>query len=108
MTKATAKQKPLPEPVTPAAIDIWRGQNRPNPLKEWLNDTYPPRMLQKEFAERAGISQSFLTSLLSDQPPWPARATLRKIIEITEGAVTADMWVEMPDPPPRVDRGETW
>jgi hypothetical protein len=97
MTKAKMRQKPDP-------IEEWRNRSpRPNPLKEWFS-TYPRPMLQKEFAERVGISQSFLTSLLSEQPPWPARQTMRRITEITDGAVTADMWVEMEDPPPRVDR----
>lgn len=82
-----AKTKPVPKPEG-------------NPLKAWFNQ-YPRPMLQREFAERVGISQSFLTSLLSDTPPWPARETLRRIAEVTGGAVTADMWVELADPPPR-------
>jgi hypothetical protein len=71
-----------------------------NPLRVWF-EQFPRPMLQKDFAKLCGISQSFLTALLDDAPPWPMRATLNKITEITKGAVTADMWAKMPDPPPR-------
>lgn len=75
----------------------------PNPLRAWF-ESFPRPMLQKDFAKLAGISQSFLTSLLTDTPPWPSRTVMRKITELTKGAVTADMWVELADPPPRQPR----
>jgi hypothetical protein len=71
-----------------------------NPLRAWFEHR-PRQMLQKDFAKQARISQSFLTSLLSDTPPWPSRAVMRKITELTKGAVTANHWVELEDPPPR-------
>jgi transcriptional regulator with XRE-family HTH domain len=61
-------------------------------------------MLQKDFAQLAGISQSFLTALLSDTPPWPSRATMKRITEITGGTVTANDWMALEDPPPRLSR----
>ena len=71
-----------------------------NPLRVWF-EQFPKPMLQKDFAKLTGMSQSFLTSLLSDRPPWPSRKLMRKITKVTKGAVTAEMWVKMPDPPKR-------
>ena len=73
---------------------------RRNPLRDWF-DQFPRPMLQKDFAQLAGISQSFLTSLLSDTPPWPARRVMREITKLTKGKVTANDWVQMEDPPSR-------
>ena len=58
-------------------------------------------MKQRHFAERLGCTQQYVTLLLSDTPPWPSRRILREIIRITDGAVTADAWLAMSDPPPR-------
>ncbi len=68
-----------------------------NPLRAWFAQE-PKPMLQREFMAKVGISQSFLTSLLSDRPPWPSRETMRRIVKLTNGAVTADQWMAMPDP----------
>jgi hypothetical protein len=59
-------------------------------------------MPQAEFCRRTDISQAFLTTLLHERPPWPARATLRKIVKVTKGAVSADQWLMLDDPPLRV------
>jgi transcriptional regulator with XRE-family HTH domain len=74
-----------------------------NPLRAWLRRK-PKPMTQREFCERVGISQSFLTALLSDTPPWPSRNVMRKITEATEGAVTPDKFVVLEDPPPRLSK----
>lgn len=74
-----------------------------NPLRAWFQK-FPRPMLQKDFAQLAGISQSFLTALLSDAPPWPSRTTMRRIEELTDGEVTAAQWVKLEDPPPRLSR----
>jgi hypothetical protein len=71
-----------------------------NPLRAWFN-RFPKPMLQKDFARLAGISRSFMTLLLSDAPPWPSRMLMRRITELTKGAVTAEDWVRLPDPPKR-------
>jgi DNA-binding transcriptional regulator YdaS (Cro superfamily) len=73
---------------------------RKNPLRRWF-DSDPKPMVQSEFARRVGISQPFLTTLLLERPPWPARATLRRIVKVTKGAVTADAWLALDDPPLR-------
>ena len=75
-------------------------KSKTNPLRAWFEQS-PKPMLQKDFAKKIGVSQSFVTSLLSDRPPWPLRHTMRAITKVTKGAVTADMWVELPEPPPQ-------
>lgn len=74
-----------------------------NPLRAWFDST---GTLQREAVAKLDISQSFLTSLLSERPPWPSRALLAKIIDMTGGAVTADQWVRLPDPPTRAEIDE--
>jgi transcriptional regulator with XRE-family HTH domain len=72
-----------------------------NPLRRWF-DQEPRPMAQAEFCRRTGISQAFLTTLLLERPPWPTRARLRRIVKATKGAVTADEWLALDDPPLRV------
>jgi hypothetical protein len=74
--------------------------NPKNPLRRWF-DQCPQPMPQAEFCRRVGISQPFLTTLLHERPPWPSRARLRKIVKVTRGAVTADQWLALDDPPLR-------
>lgn len=69
-----------------------------NPLRRWFDEKPMP---QAEFCRRTNISQAFLTTLLTDRPPWPSRARLRKIVKVTKGAVTADAWLLLDDPPLR-------
>jgi hypothetical protein len=73
-----------------------------NPLRQWFDETGISR---EEFLSRVPISQSYLTLLLSPTPPWPSRAVMRLMVEVTDGAVTADQWLMLSDPPPqRADR----
>jgi transcriptional regulator with XRE-family HTH domain len=72
-----------------------------NPLRRWLSQQ---PMSQAEFARRAGISVPFLATLLQEQAPWPSRSRLRRIVKATRGAVTADQWLALDDPPARVRR----
>jgi hypothetical protein len=69
-----------------------------NPLRQWFDDTGSTR---EAFLAKVPISQSYLTLLLSEAPPWPSRAVMRLLTEVTHGAVTADRWLELQDPPPQ-------
>jgi hypothetical protein len=73
-----------------------------NQLRTWFDQTKTPR---EAFLEKTGISQSYLTLLLGPTPPWPSRIVLRRLIEATDGFVTADGWLALDDPPPqRIER----
>jgi transcriptional regulator with XRE-family HTH domain len=72
-----------------------------NPLRRWF-DQDPKPMVQAEFCRRSGISQAALSTLLRERPPWPSRQRLRIIVKLTKGAVTADAWLALDDPPVRV------
>lgn len=74
-----------------------------NPLRVWFAEH---RVLQRDFTTKLDISQSFLTSLLTERPPWPSRKLMLAIVEATGGAVTADAWMRMPDPPSRAEQDE--
>jgi hypothetical protein len=69
-----------------------------NPLRAWFDETETTR---EEFLAKVPISQSYLTLLLAKAPPWPSRAVMRRLVEVTDGAVTADRWLELDDPPPQ-------
>jgi len=69
-----------------------------NPLRAWFDATGISR---EAFLAKVPISQSYLTLLLSEAPPWPSRAVMRLMVEATRGAVTADQWLMLDDPPPQ-------
>jgi hypothetical protein len=69
-----------------------------NPLRQWFDTT---GITREEFLAKVPISQSYLTMLLSETPPWPSRAVLRLLVEATDGAVTADKWLAQNNPPPQ-------
>lgn len=72
-----------------------------NPLRAWFDQT-PKPMTQRAFARQVGCTYQYVTLLLADTPPWPSRRIMREMIAITGGAVTAEAWLKLPDPPPRI------
>jgi hypothetical protein len=76
-----------------------------NPLRQWFDET---KISREDFLAKVPISQSYLTLLLSEAPPWPSRAVMRLLVEATDGFVTADKWLALDDPPPqRATRGDS-
>lgn len=67
-----------------------------NALRAWFA-RFPRPMFRADFAKLAGISHSYLSQLCSDNPPWPSRDVLLKIITLTKGEVTADDFLKMPN-----------
>jgi hypothetical protein len=64
-----------------------RTGNRPNPLRDWLQQR-PKPMTKIRFAELLGITPTYVSQLISDNPPWPKRELACRIGVITQGAVT--------------------
>lgn len=48
----------------------------------------PRPMSVAEFADRVGVTPSYVSQLTSDDPPWPSRDVARKIALVTSGVVT--------------------
>lgn len=70
----------------------WASRRPHHPLERWLFDH---RMRRVEFARRIGTAQSYITELCQGKK-WPSRETVIKIQAATEGAVTANDFVELP------------
>jgi hypothetical protein len=66
-----------------------------NPLRAWIKDTGTPRLT---VTKRLGISQAYLSLLMSNEPPWPSRAVMRRIVELTDGAVGPQHFLAMDGP----------
>lgn len=62
-----------------------------NRLREFL--AQPGSPTRSAFARRIGMSHSYVSQLCNDAAPWPSRETMRKIVEATGGAVTANDFV---------------
>jgi DNA-binding transcriptional regulator YdaS (Cro superfamily) len=62
-------------------------KGKPNALRVWL-ETEPVPMQKKRFAELVGVTASYVTQLISDNPPWPGRLIAQRIAIVTEGVVT--------------------
>jgi len=58
-----------------------------NKLRAWLEGT-PRPMTKTRFAQLIGTTKSYVTQLISDNPPWPGRVIAQRIAIVTEGAVT--------------------
>jgi hypothetical protein len=72
-------------------------RTQPNKLRDWL-EAMPPPMTKGQFAKRVGIAPSYVSMLLADGAPWPGREIVRRIAEVTGGAVTPnDMAGYAPD-----------
>lgn len=63
---------------------------KPNPLRKWFSKKPQPMNL-KEFAEKLGVTPSYVSQLCSDSPPWPKRHITVKIGILTRGAVTPNV-----------------
>lgn len=50
-------------------------------------------MKRKDFAERIGVSPSYVTALC-DGTVWPGRDVAKRIRDVTEGDVTADSFLD--------------
>jgi DNA-binding transcriptional regulator YdaS (Cro superfamily) len=64
-----------------------RRNAKANALRDWL-ETEPVPMQKKRFAELIGATASYVTQLISDNPPWPGRLIAQRIAIVTEGVVT--------------------
>lgn len=58
-----------------------------NKLAAWLN-AYPKPMKKIDFAEKLGVTPSYVTQLCKLDYPWVSREKALLIAEITNGAVT--------------------
>lgn len=56
-----------------------------NRLAQWLEENGISR---SAFAERIGVSPSYVTLLCSDEAAWPGRGVAARIAEATDGAIT--------------------
>jgi hypothetical protein len=63
---------------------------KPNPLRKWFARK-PQPMTLKEFAEKIGMTPSYISQLCSDDPPWPKRHVQIRIAITTGGAVTPNL-----------------
>lgn len=64
-----------------------------NRLRDYLSQAGAPS--KSEFARRIGMSHSYVSQLCGDAAPWPSRATMQRIVEETNGAVTANDFVNL-------------
>lgn len=64
-----------------------------NRLRDYLAQPGSPS--RSEFARRIGMSHSYVSQLCGDASPWPSRETMRRIVEETKGAVTANDFVDL-------------
>lgn len=72
-------------------------RNDPNHLREWLDRN---GLKKVDFAKQVGITPSFLSMLLADDPPWPSRRVVHAIAEATNFEVTANELAGIETPKP--------
>lgn len=75
-------------------------RNDPNHLREWLERNGLKKI---DFAKQVGITPSFLSMLIADNPPWPSRAVVHAISEATNFEVTANELAGIETPTPDFD-----
>jgi hypothetical protein len=63
---------------------------KPNPLRKWFARK-PQPMTVTEFAQKIGVTPSYISQLCSDDPPWPQRHVQIRIAVATAGAVTPNL-----------------
>lgn len=61
-----------------------------NKLRDWL-EADPPPMTKTAFAELIGVTPSYVSLLIKDNPPWPGREVSRRIGIVTKGVVTPNI-----------------